>query len=238
MAVQFGQDGAGLEQEHAAVPGEAAAGQKALSCGPVGLLNEAGDRHRCTRQRLGRLDVAVTGLRGGRHDAEGHELIGLGGGHAGVHGGAEPGGIGDHVVGGQHQQQRVLAMGRGLQGRDRHGRRGVAAHRFQQDPGRLHTDLAHLLGHDEAVLLVADQQRCPQAVQALQPLLGLLQQGLVAIAGQGPVLLGVGGAGQGPQPGARAAAQDHRDQGTGAHRVAAVRLFKATLTARAGPAGG
>jgi len=38
---------------------------------------------------------------------------------------------------------------------------------------------------------------------------GLLQQGLVPLTGEGPVLLGVGGAREGPEARAGAAAQDH-----------------------------
>ena len=97
------------------------------------------------------------------------------------------------MVGGEHQQQRVIAAGGGLQGGHGYGGGGVTAHGLQQDAGRFDADLAHLLGHDEAVVLVADQQGRRQMRQPLQPLLGLLQQGGVAVAGQGPVLLGIAG---------------------------------------------
>ena len=53
--------------------------------------------------------------------------------------------------------------------------------------------------------------------QALQALLGLLQEGVVRAAGQGPVLLGIAGPGEGPEAGAGAAAEDHRDQGSRCH---------------------
>ena len=43
-------------------------------------------------------------------------------------------------------------------------------------------DLTHLLGNDEAVIFVADHQGIRQAFQALQSLLGLLQQRVVTIA--------------------------------------------------------
>ena len=46
-----------------------------------------------------------------------------------------------------------------------------------------------------------------QIPQALQRLLGLLQQGVLAVAGQGPVLLGIAGPRQGPKPRASAAAE-------------------------------
>ena len=95
------------------------------------------------------------------------------------------------MVGGEHQQQGVGAAGGGLQGGDCHGRGRVAAARFEQDRRRLRADLAHLLGHDEAVVLVADQQGRRQVGQPAEALLGLLQQGGFAAAGQGPILFRV-----------------------------------------------
>ena len=121
-------------------------------------------------------DVAVAGFRGRRHDAEGHQSSRFGGFAAGVDGLAELGGIADQVIRRQHQQQGVLAVGRGLQCGHRHRRGGVAAHRFQQDRIGLHADLPHLFSHDEAVVFIADQQGSCKGVQALKPLLGLLQQ--------------------------------------------------------------
>jgi hypothetical protein len=212
--LQLRQDGTGLEQEHAAVPGEAARCQKRLGGGPIRLLNKAGDRHRCAGPGQGLLgfDVAIAGLRRAGHDPEGHQLPRLGRRHARRHCLTEGRGVADHVVGRQHQQQWILPLGRGLQGRHRHRWTGVAADGLQQDAGELNADLAHLLGHDEAVVLVADQQRRRKPGQTLQALLGLLQQGFFAIAGQGPVLLGVAGPRQRPKPRACAAAQDHRNK--------------------------
>ena len=103
----------------------------------------------------------------------------------------EGGSIADDVVGSEHQQQRVIARGHGLEGGNGHGRCGVAAHGLQQDRRGIHADLAHLLGHDEAVVFVADQQRRLEICNSLQTLLGLLQQGLFALAREGPVLLRV-----------------------------------------------
>ena len=73
-------------------------------------------------------------------------------------------------------------MGGGLQRCYRHRRGGIAADRLQQDRLGLHADLAQLLGHDEAVVFIADQQGCAEARQALQALLGLLQQGVFSRA--------------------------------------------------------
>ena len=125
-------------------------------------------------QRFGRFDVAVARFRRCGHDAEGHQPAGLRFRAPGVDGGAEVGGITDHMVGGEHQQQRVLTTGCGLECGDGHGRSRVAPHGLQQDRAGLLADLAHLLGHDEAVVVVADQQGRRQVVESLQPLLGLL----------------------------------------------------------------
>ena len=213
------QDGAGLEQEHAAVPGEAAGGQELLGGGPIGLLHKPGDRHWPVDlpEGLGCLDIAVASFSRGGHDPEGHQLARLRCRRAGRDRVAEGRGVANGVVRRQDQQQGVIALGRGLKCRHRHRRGRVAAYRLQQDPRRFYADLAHLLGHDEAVIFIADQQWRCQPLQALQSLLGLLQQGFLAAAGQGPILLRIAGAREGPQPGARAAAEDHRNQGADGH---------------------
>ena len=91
------------------------------------------------------------------------------------------GGIADQVIRRQHQQQRVVAVGGGLQRRQRDGRGGVAPHRLQQNRIRFNSDLAHLLSHDEAVAFVADQQWCRQGIQTGEPLVGLLQQRCITV---------------------------------------------------------
>lgn len=55
--------------------------------------------------------------------------------------------------------------------------------------------------------------QCPPAVG------GLLQQGFLATAGQGPVLLGIGGPGEGLEPGAGAAAKDYGGDPRGARNL-------------------
>ena len=159
--LQFGQDRAGLEQEHAAVPGEAPRRKKLLRGGPIRLLHKPGDWYRFvgTEQRLGGFDVAVAGFWRRGHDSKRHQLAGFSCCHPRSHRGAEGGGITDHVVCRQHQQQGIFPMGGGLQRCYRHRRSGIAADRLQQDRLGLHADLAQLLGHDEAVVFIADQQR-------------------------------------------------------------------------------
>ncbi len=74
-------------------------------------------------------EVAVTGFRRVRDDAEGDELAGRGGRQCALDRGLEGGEVLQHVIGGQHQHQRVVAgdLQRRVRGQ-RDGRRGVAAH--------------------------------------------------------------------------------------------------------------
>ena len=78
----------------------------------------------------------------------------------------------------------------GLQRGHCYRRGGVAAHRFQQDRVRFDPDLPHLFGHDEAGSSLQISRSC-QGVQAIEPLLGLLQQCGFAVSAHRPVLLGV-----------------------------------------------
>ena len=222
QALQLRQHGAGPEQEHAAVPGEAARGQELLCGGPVRFFHEAGDRHLTqgsAAEGFGRLDVAVAGFRSGRNDPEGHQATGLCSGSTGIHRLAELLRITDQVVGRQYQQQWVLPPSCGLQRCHRDRRRRVPPHWFQQDGVGFNADLPHLLGHDEAMVFIADQQRCLEAIETLQPLLGLLHQGGITLPAEGPVLLRVTGAGQWPPSRAGPAAEDHRDQRGAGHTV-------------------
>ncbi len=116
--------------------------------------------------------------------------------------------VADHVVGRQHQQQRVIAICQGLQRGDRDGRSGIAAYRLEDQCLRQHLALAQLLGSHEAVLLVGDHDRC-RAGDGSNPLPGGLQHGV--IADQRQELLRIGLARQRPQPRARAAGQNDGD---------------------------
>ena len=89
-----------------------------------------------------------------------------------------------------------------------HCRSSVAAHRLQQDCARFHIDLAHLLRHDEAVILVADQQGISKRFNSRQALLGLLQEGVVTVASERPILLWIASPRKRPKTCASAAAED------------------------------
>ena len=160
MLLQLGQVAVGLEHEHAAVPVVAALGQEAPGRFQVRLLDEA--RHLEALAAVGDLlaaaDVAVARLRRLRHDAEGGQRTLPHQGDGALDGLAEGGVVLDHVIGRQHQHDGFRVDRLQVVGRRGHRRGGVAADRFEQDAERRDADLAHLLGHHEAVIVAADHQ--------------------------------------------------------------------------------
>ena len=87
-------------------------------------------------------------------------------------------------------------------------RTGVAGERLEQDGLRLDADLAQLLVDQEAMILVADQQRCGEADVAQAARRRVLQQRPLGHERQ--ELLGIRRARQRPQARAGAAGQDDR----------------------------
>ena len=230
---QFTQIAARAEEEHAAVPVVLAGGDEALGGGKIRLLDEAVDGvdrvrstgARQTRQRLGRpADVAVARLGGLRDHAEGHEPPRLGRRQRRPYGRLEGRPVTHHMVGGQHEQQgaRVSGtrgVGRGIRRgsrRQRHmsgqrdGRGGVAPDGLQHDPRALHARLTQLLGHHEAVGLVADHDRGQNPRQTRCAGHGRLQHGLLTPS-QGKELLGEMLTGERPEACSGAAGEDYRD---------------------------
>ena len=192
-ALKLCEHGGGTEQEHAAVPGETAAGEKLLSGAFVGLFNETGNR--TGAQDVGAecvacLDIAVARFRGVWDDPECHQPPCFCSGSAGVDSLSKALPVANDMVCRQDEQQGIFATGQRLEGCDCDRRSCVSTHWLQQDGSRCHPDLPHLFGHDEAVVVIADQQRSAQALQSLKTLVCLLQKGVVAgrIA-QRPVLL-------------------------------------------------
>jgi len=185
----------------------------ALRGGGVGLLDEAQHPAHALAARLAGLglDVAEAGFRRFGHDAESHQRAVPRRRNGRAHGGLERRHVADHMVGGQHQQQRVIVLRRRLQRCRGDRRRGVAANRLEHDRGVLHADLAQLLRGEETVFLVGDHDRCGAFGQRRNPQPGVLQHR--ALAGQRQELLRIGLARQRPQPRARAARKDYRDHG-------------------------
>ena len=124
------------------------------------------------------------------------------------------GGIGDHVVRGQHPQHRIRVVFGDQQGGGGDRRGAVAADRLQHDAGIRDARGAELFGDQEPVLLVAHDDGRREAIAA-GPLRRLLQQR--AVGHQRPELLGKALARDRPQPGAGAAGEDDGNDAMFAH---------------------
>ncbi len=225
------------EQEHAAVPVAIAGVDKTLRSRRVGFFNELCNR---IHGRLARAtaDVTIARLGTGRHHAESDQLALLSGRHRACDRRNEGARIADHMIGRQHQQQRVVASG---ERRERNGRRGVAADGFQHDCLRRHVDLAQLLGDREAMRLVADHDRRLKFGEPDHAQCRLLQHR--ARTRQRQELLGVQLARQRPEAGSGAAGEDYGDehrrilcqiQGTAISDPAAAVAIKATIKSASG----
>ena len=147
----------GPEQEDTAVPGEATVGQEPLGLCVSGLLDEPVHPEDTGGGRGPAADVAVARLRPRGGHTEGHQRAVPGnGGRCGRRRVERCVRLND-VVGGQHQEQRVLARLPGGESRQGNGRRRVARLGLEQNVGR-NPQILEDAGREEAVLLVADHQ--------------------------------------------------------------------------------
>ena len=214
VALHLGDPGIGAQGEDAAVPVVFAGLHVALGGGEVGLFDEPADLvGRAAREGVAAPDVAVAGLGMARHDAVGDQVAGIGEGDALLHRGLEDGLVGDDVIGGHDHHHRVGILFEQVQGGDGERRCGVASFGFEQDGAGLEADALDLLGHQEAMFLVADEHRGPGMGQLGEAQGGFLQQG--AVAEQGQQGLGIMLAGQGPQSAACPTGEDHGMNGHG-----------------------
>jgi hypothetical protein len=197
------------EDEHAAIPVIAAVGEKRARAGAVRLLDELGDGE-CLGHVLGLTapDISVSCGRRRRNDAEGDKPSAPGKLGGAAHGVVKPVFLLDDMIGGQDEQRRigVLAAEPERGGRDR--RRRIARFGLEEVRGRIHAYFAQLLGGEETMLHMRHQHRARTIFQPRHPQHRFLQQR--ALARKGQELLGKQRARQRPEPGAGAAAQDHR----------------------------
>lgn len=92
------------------------------------------------------------------------------------------------VVGSQHQQNRVGAIGGRFQRGQGDGWRSVASQRLENDATAAHLRHTQLLGDDEAVVFVADHY-CRRVLQTLEPSQRALKHGSLILAIKGKKLL-------------------------------------------------
>ena len=148
--------------------------------------------------------IAVAGLRRRGWNPEGDHPAPRRERRAAAHRLVKGGPVGDDMIGGHHQQHRVALRG-GMQRGEGQRRGRAAARRLEDDCPRLRPDPAQLIGHQKAILLVAQQQRCGIERQALEPPRRFLEQAQLPVQRQ--QLLGVLLARQRPQARAGAAAE-------------------------------
>ena len=200
--------GAGLEQEDARIPGEAAAVEIVAGARFVGLLDEPEDAVNALgrRVRAAKLDIAILRVGLVRADAERHQAAAFGRGQPLADGGMEAGDVVDHMIRRHQQQDLVLARSQRPQRRHGRGGRGVAADRLEQDRLGLEPRSLELALDEEAVILAGDDDR-GEEIAAHDPRDGGLEHGFLRRDRQ--QLLGKGPARKRPQ--ARPGAAGHDD---------------------------
>ena len=147
MRLKLGQVLAGAEQKHAAVPVIVTAGHVTLGHRCIGFFDKRGHLERALAHRRPALDIAITRLGPVRHNAKGHQSARLGQGQSGLHSRLKRSRVLNHVVGRQHQHQRICPRRSGLQSGQSHRRRCVASGRFQNNVALQCPNLTQLLGH-------------------------------------------------------------------------------------------
>ena len=174
----------------------------------AGLLDKFGDR----KDALGAVqfaaapDVAIAGLGALRRDAKADQRAGARRGCGAFDGVGKGREIADRVVGRHDQHQRIgFRLGQ-RQGGDAGGGGRVAADRLEQERARNGRDLAQLLGDDEPMLFIGDQQGRGEALPVGHPANRLLQQAVAAEEAQ--QLFRVKRARHRPEPCTRAAGQN------------------------------
>ena len=215
MRVELGQHPVGAEHEHAAVPQAAPFGEQALGDRALGLLDEALDPEGAVHagQRLGRRDPAEAGLGPRRRDPEGDEPALRRRLHRLPQGRHEGCRRPDQMVRRADPQRcaRPPNDGLGMQGGQRHGRRGVARGGLEQemvDEGRV--DRRELPSDEDCLPRRGDRhqamrRRCLQGAAR-----GRLQERL--LAEQLDQMLGERGTADRPKPRAGTAGKDGRDE--------------------------
>ncbi len=222
----------GAQNEHTAVPQVLPRSDVGLRRLQLGLFHEGGDAVTAgifSDPHVGAgiaADVAVTGIRPRRHDAQGDDKARAGNVDGGFQRGAKGLSIGNGVVGRQHHHYRVAAAAhQKVGGRAQRGRR-VPALRLEQDAGRRAIDLVQLVADEKALLFVAYHQQWRGLIlsgQPIEPEDGVLKQRV--FSGELQELLWKLTARKRPESGSRSAGEHNRPNvGNGSSGCAQLRV--------------
>jgi len=192
-----------------------AAGHETFGGVEIGFLDKSVDPTHAVNFRgcFAGGDVAKAGFRRAGMNAEGDQIAGLCRCSSFQRGGAKGGHILDHVIGWQHEHDRIRAAVEEPQGGCGQRRSGIAAQRFENDALSGVTLSAQLFGHHEAVVFVADDENGGKLVRLTGAHGRGLQHGVVPVERQ--ELFGVVAAAHGPQSGSRPARQNDGGDQTG-----------------------
>jgi len=124
-------------------------------------------------------DIAIAGLRAIRRNAKGHGKPRLCQRDSLDNGIPEHGSIQNHVIRRHHHQYGIVTLALRPECSQRQRRCRIATKGFKQG-FTLFAKQAHLLGHDEAMVLIANQQRFAEPGNAIQTSHGCLQHRLLA----------------------------------------------------------
>ena len=199
---------AGAEEEHPAVPEEAAVGEELLGALAVGLLHEAARAVHALGDRIAHLDVAVAGLGAVRADPDGDDVAAARRLRRERQDRRVLVLVGDVVIGGEHHADGVGIDARDPRGGPPDAGRRVAPDRLGEDVLRREREIrprgrGEALGrHDEHVLFGDRLRHAPN---------GRREERLVT-AGERQELLGSIGARERPEAGAGSTGHDDRER--------------------------
>ena len=178
-AREFVEERLGVQNENAAVPEVVARREILFGRGGVGLFGEAGDRERGALEAVeiaAGFDVAVAGMGARRLDAEQDELAGGCDGCGAGDGVGEPDGIDHRVIRRHDGDHGIRIFARRHQSRHGDGRRGIAGDGLENDRFRWDLHRFEFAPHQEAMIVVTEDDRRLEAFGGGEALKGRLQK--------------------------------------------------------------
>ena len=204
VKLQFGQKLSGAKHESAAVPQKIRVLNELSGALGIGFLDEARDEVGARWHFFAALDISVSGFGLVGHDADAGQVTVSCGTARDFDGSMKCGHVPNRVVGRENQKLRFGVALKRVKCGERHGGRGVAREWFDHKRRGRDIDGQKLVGHQKAVLLIANHNRRGLVGDAAQTLERILQQAVIGKERQ--KLFGQRRARKRPQPRAKTAA--------------------------------